>query len=121
MNEQEWLQTARNNRDKLVSLLRQYHPASKNPNGRRMSITAVSAENALRAIRRDIKESFKGDPVDKFNKALDNGSFARVYTLLNDAWCGVPESTDCWSVTGFTEAVRLLEDPPGPDYDEEND
>lgn len=29
-----------------------------------------------------------------------------------DAWFGVPESTSCWSIPGFGQAVDLLDDPP---------
>ena len=33
-------------------------------------------------------------------------------SLLNSAWFGVPESTQCWKLEGFKEAIDLLEDPP---------
>jgi len=43
---------------------------------------------------------------------LDAQDISKAMKLLNDAWFGVPESTDCWQIYGFKEAVDLLDDPP---------
>lgn len=39
-----------------------------------------------------------------------------LYAVLSDGWMAVPESTDCWNIEGFANAVSLLDDPP--EYDE---
>ena len=63
-------------------------------------------------IRRGMVIVFEGDPCREFDIALAAGDIQKVTNLLNDAWFGVPESTRCWQIEGFTEAVGLLEDPP---------
>lgn len=120
MNEQEWIAYAKENRENLVSLLKSYHPVMRQP-GRRQGdyITAPNAENACTKVRKSIRENFEGDPVKQFNEALDSDNWSIINTLLNHAWFGVPESISCWDITGFREAVKLMEDLPNDDDEEE--
>lgn len=116
MTSQEWLERARANAEVLRSLIRNYHPGigrilNDNPP---VEITAPGAEAACQVIREKIRreESGKGDPVARFDQELAAGNVQNLGALLNGAWFGVPESTSCWHITGFKEAVELLEDPP---------
>jgi hypothetical protein len=59
-----------------------------------------------------IAESGKMNPVAQFDSALAAGDIGQLMTLLNGAWFGVPESTECWGIEGFKIAVDLMDDPP---------
>lgn len=109
----EWLKEARDNREKLVSLIKSYHPVNRQP-GRRSQdhITAPNAEMACTVVRKQIRENFEGDPVKEFNEALDTGDIPKIYRLLDQTWFGVPETTSCWRIDGFREAVDLMDDMP---------
>lgn len=113
MTEQEWLDEARSNAPQLRDLLREFHPANRQP-GRRPTdfITAPGAEAACTQVRKSIRENHEGDPVNQFDEALADNDLHTVWKLLNQAWFGVPESTTCWQIPGFREAVGLLEDLP---------
>lgn len=113
MTTQEWLAIAKDNAEVLWSLIRRYHPVSiaKNPRGD-VRISAPLAEAACENIRQEIIREDKGDPVHQFNCALESNDIWTLNTLLNEAWFGVPETTDCWRITGFAEAVELMEDLP---------
>jgi hypothetical protein len=121
MNKQEWLALAAHNRDQLKSLLSTYHPINRLPFRRQEhNITASAAESACEAIRVDINKRYVADPrprdpLGELDRAIDSGDIGVIQNLLNEAWFGVPESTDCWRIPGFTEAVELLEDPPDPE------
>ena len=113
MTTQEWLSAAASDAYELKDLLRHYHPASPLTADRlQMRITARGAEDACIVVRNDIRQNFEGDPVAQFDEALAEKNVGKINTLLNDAWFGVPESTECWTVTGFAEAVALIEDLP---------
>jgi hypothetical protein len=106
---------------RLRELLAEYHPVNQQrarpyPVG---PITAPGAEAACEVVRGDIAKNFEGDPVIEFDDALERGDEIKIAKLLNDAWFGVPETTSCWRIPGFREAVDLLEDPP--DDEEENE
>lgn len=81
-------------------------------------------QRPLQVLREAMSErdDNKGDPVTRFNAALSAGDVGAIMTVLNEAWFGVPESTSCWRIQGFAEAVGLLEapldddrEPPHPD------
>jgi hypothetical protein len=126
MTEHEWLEQTRRDAFNLTYLIDSYHPASYNsaaPAGRDprkpgpgLPITAPNAESASNAIRQKIRDEADGKkPAIKFKAALESGDTGTLMSLLNQAWFGVPESTSCWGIRGFSEAVRLLEDPPEPE------
>jgi hypothetical protein len=116
MTKQEWIDQAREHADDLRSLVSEYHPTCIL--GRKRShdhpITAPNAESACRAIRSKIavEQEMKPDAVGRFDQALAVGDWQTISCLLSDAWFGVPESTSCWSIRGFSAAVDLMDDPP---------
>ena len=110
MTEQEWISQAKQNRDKLASLLSMFHPVTLHKTD--MKITAKAAELACENVRQSIRHNFEGSPVKQFDEALAVNDINTVNRLLNEAWFGVPESTSCWSIEGFKEAVELMEDLP---------
>ncbi len=116
MTKLEWIEQAKLSRDALRDFVADYHPASvRYPSilDVRMPITAPSAEAACRTVREKIKSEYTdAAPAVLFGRALDDQDFHTLYRLLNSAWFGVPESTSCWQVPGFNQAVALLEDPP---------
>ena len=111
MIKEEWFKEADDNRDKLISLVSQYHPSSQRA-GKSLRITAFRAEQACAEIRKNIKTIRTEDPVERFKLALDLKDTNTSLLILNETWFGVPESTDCWSIPGFSEAVDLMTDPP---------
>lgn len=113
-NNQQWIDRVLEHRDKLRALIVNYHPASRGfRQGRQgMPITAPGAEAACEVVRQQIKQEHAQDPASRFDAALASGDVYTIYGLLQSAWFGVPESTSCWSIPGFGEAVDLLDDPP---------
>jgi hypothetical protein len=85
-----------------------------------MKITAAQAEMACAAVRQSIatEQVGKPTPASRFDDALATDDISQLNSLLDDAWFGVPESTDCWGIEGFSEAVELLDSLP--DEDEED-
>lgn len=120
MTTQDWLAQARRDAGTLAQLLSTYHPLNR-PAGRGYTdqrITAAGAEAACEAVRAQVAAEGGGDPVVRFNAALNSGDAACAFGLLNEAWFGVPESTACWQIDGFSEAVALCEDPPGDERED---
>lgn len=123
MTTHDWLTNARHDVEKLKDLLRAYHPTMlRGPldtleDRRRygLHITAPAAEAACEAVREDVRKNFEGDPVTQLDEALAADDVGKVISLLNQAWFGVPESSSCWNIPGFREAVALLEEPPDDD------
>lgn len=128
MTTQEWIAQARQHRDLLVDLVGTYHPAmypAPKPEGARgrlvgqppgnLPITAPNAEAACMMIREKIREETEESPIGALKDALDAGDVDKVNSLLSSAWFGVPESTSCWQIPGFKEAVDLMDDPPEPE------
>lgn len=118
MTTQEWLEKTRHDADKIRGLIRDFHPSA---GARRKSIgpiTAQNAEIACERVRQQIAATEAIDPIKRFDKALTDGDVGELISVMNGAWFGVPESTSCWRLEGFTEMVALMEDPP--DDDEED-
>jgi hypothetical protein len=114
MNAKEWMIEVVENKETLLSLIRNYHPSSQERGRPRYygRITAPEAEQACQNIREKIREENSDNPVTRFEAALLNNNAIEVIRILEEAWFGVPESTGCWSITGFPQAVDLLDDPP---------
>lgn len=130
MTQQEWLEAAR--LPVLRELIANWHPSARQPraiqqesvllaNGEavavpvpeaNMTITAPNAEAACQQIRQEIRRQEPTDPVARWDAALAAGNIGELSCLLDGAWFGVPESTQCWQIPGFSEAVALLDDPP---------
>lgn len=115
----EYLKQVREHEQKLRSFVSVWHPASraKRP---KLRITAKAAEAACAGIRNEIAAEgvLVLTPAERFDKALREGNAREIDDLLNSAWFGVPESTECWNIEGFSQAVDLMGDPP---YDEEEE
>ena len=127
MTSQKWLQKANDNKETLRHLVGCFHPNAQhsiheNQDGlleiigidpTYLPITAPGVELAIAPIRKAIKRENDGfDPVARLDRGLLDNDVSVLMTVLNEAWFGVPESTNCWGIKGFKEAVSLLEDPP---------
>ena len=110
MTKLDWLAFAKENEQKLCRLMHNYHPFYRKGMHPKMHITAQRAERACEFLRREIVQSFQGDtPVDAFKFALESGHAPLIYTLMNETWIGVPESTAAYQIDGFNECCELLE------------
>jgi hypothetical protein len=79
-----------------------------------LEITAPNAEVARQTVVKHMlmNGECQGDPVKRLEVALAVGNIGEINSILNRAWFGVPESTSCWNIRGFKEAVDLMDDPP---------
>lgn len=113
MTRSRWLQQVSDHAGELRQLVGDYHPSTKRerpfPVG---PITAPGAEQACVEVREKIRNEESSDPVVRFDRALALGDIGELNTLLNGAWFGVPESTGCWSIPGFSIACDLMDDLP---------
>ena len=132
MDSKEWFERLKENEELLKSFVASWHPSARFPkaiqrksviltNGdavavdvpeAHLPITAPAAEAACESIRREIRKESPENPREKWDRAVSTSDTSTLYSLLNSAWFGVPESRGCWSIAGFSEAVELLEDPP---------
>lgn len=112
MTKEQWFKKVTASQDSLIKLIQDFHPAALHPKSSFLSITASNAEAACAVVRQDIRKNFEGDPVWEFITAIAHEDTKKIYSLLSHAWFGVPESTACWRVPGFREAVDLLDEPP---------
>lgn len=111
MNNAEWTAKAKASRDKLEKFVSDWHPRSPKQASTKDTITAPVSETARHIVVEHVRKQEKPNPVERFRAALDAGNGMEVCNILNAAWFGVPETTACWSYTGFSEAVDLMEDP----------
>lgn len=113
MTNKQWINQARVHKDDLLDLMANYHPRSDGFRSGGMPITAKAVEVACQTVRSQIAaEPATYPPTVAFVRALDNNDVETAMSLISDTWFGVPESTDCWRLRGFKEAVDLLDDPP---------
>ena len=114
MTKQEWLDQVKANEPVLREFVLRWHPAARNGFGNTLPITAPNPEMARRACVKQIqREDFKKpDVLTRWERALAEGDVRELYSLLDSAWFGVPESTGCWGAKGFAEAVDLLGEIP---------
>ena len=122
MKKELWIQFIRENVAKLVMLVEKYHPTNladiAKPNPSLVGpITAKMAEQSCAAIRESIARVKTTDPVERFQDALNVEDIGELCSVLQETWFGVPETSSCWKIPGFREAVRLLESPPCPEDD----
>ena len=119
----KWLEYARQHKAVLTTLVAAYHPVNMDLDKWRPSPLYIAAENACQQVRHMIAEREQGEgirpsPTVRIQLAIDDGDVGEVMALLNAAWFGVPESTGCWGLMGFKEAVELLDQPPYEDEEE---
>jgi len=124
MTKERWLEKVKESQVKLAGLISEYHPAARSKVRDRemanrvadsMPITAPTAERACRNVREKIAGEYKTDPLMDFDNAIKAEDISAIYSILSGAWFGVPESTSCWKIPGFREAVDLMDDPPDPE------
>lgn len=115
MLKKDWIAKVKANADVLKDLVGTYHPANLRPHSGNdvMSpeITAPQAERACEIVREQIRKTSFERPDVQFNTALQNEDADALHSLLSSTWFGVPESTSCWQIPGFSVAVDLLDDP----------
>ena len=127
MTKAGWLSAVEKNKDVIGKLLEQYHPRSVKRKMESLRITAPAAEAAAENVRRHIVHrqmlaaATASQPEDQFAEALASQDARRIFRLLEELWFGVPESSDCWQLPGFTTCVELLDDPPEDDYNPNED
>lgn len=114
MTKERWLEQVTSHGKELRELIADYHPAARIQRFTRdsMVITAPNAEAACENVRESIRNKETEDPLVKWDKAVAEGNVEEIMSLLDGAWFGVPESTECWNIPGFSKAVDLLDDPP---------
>lgn len=109
----------------LCDFVLNYHPSYDGVSSHKQifeKITAPAAQNMCNIVVEHIKKNNTEDPYCRFLSAVKTKDYSEVYTVLNQCWFNVPESTSCWAIEGFSEAVAILGDPPDdfdPSYDEE--
>ena len=91
-------------RHKLEDIVNGYHPSK----GRHYSgtITAPGAEAARQDV---VAEVEREGPID-IKKIIDNRDKDKFLNALNATWFGIPESTDCWNIPGFSELCTICEE-----------
>lgn len=115
MTKNSWIKKVNDNKNYLSEFILNWHSSStKYSENSDMKITAPNAEQMCNVVREEIikNEKQKDLPIDRFNKALDENDIDEIYSLLSDSWFGVPESTSCWKIKGFSVACDLLDDFP---------
>lgn len=115
MLKQDWIAKVKENADVLRDFVDSYHPTNLQSHFDNdvMSpeITAPQAERACEIVREQIRTTSFERPDVQFNVALKNEDTDALSSLLSAVWFGVPESTSCWGIPGFSVAVDLLDDP----------
>lgn len=115
MTKSRWLGIVNDHASELRELVANYHPSATAPRRKRMPITTTAPEAACEMIREQIKAEAPTDPLARWDKAISEQNISEINSLLNDAWFGVPESTECWSIPGFGIACDLMDDLPEPE------
>lgn len=126
---QEWIEKVQQNASVLREFVGNWHPSARFPEALQQEsvllmdgdavavpqsfpITAPAAELACQNVRQMIRKEEPNDPVTRFDQALAKADIGEIMSLLEGAWFGVPESTSCWGIKGFSLAVDLMDDPP---------
>lgn len=124
-----WVSRLYHSQRELRELVRRYHPSSKSAievpagSGEELAVstrelqpllpvTAPAAQDCCNKICEEITKRSPDSPVLRYDAALANQDLVELQKLLQEAWFGVPESTSCWLIPGFTVLVDLLDDPP---------
>jgi hypothetical protein len=117
MTEKQWLEKVQENSAVLLAFVNDWHPTRLRERPRLpkpMPITAPNAENSRQLCVASILKEDE-DPMSipqRWQRATDLKDTNEFYSLMNAAWMGVPESTSCWNIEGFSMAANLLSDPP---------
>jgi hypothetical protein len=113
MTKDEWLAKVAINKTVLREYIDEWHPSGSRRDKRQsLPITAPTSEMVRQRLVDVIKTK---DPVKLFDAALEALDFMTIHKLLDETWFGVPESTSCWKIPGFSISVDLMDDPPEPE------
>jgi hypothetical protein len=109
---QNWMERVRSNEEVLTDFISAWHPSKRTQSN--MVITAPRTEACCETVRNDIrtKQQDLAEPEVRFKQAITDNNVDVILGLLSDAWFGVPESKDCWTIPGFAVACDLMDDPP---------
>lgn len=118
MTPEKWLEQFKTNQEKLTNFVSHWCPGARDYGCENVDlpITAPVPESARKSLMKGLQTP---NLKNRWEMAIEANDISILYTFLNRAWMGVPESTSCWRLEGFREAVALLEDPP--EYDEPPD
>lgn len=120
MTTAEWLEKCRRNRRNLLRLIGDWHPGSR-PHIRNETAQFAPQAACNTVCNKILQEGRWLMPGQQFLAALDRSDVGTAHRILSETWFGVPESTACWSLLGFADAVDLLDDPPDDWEDEADD
>ena len=114
----DWLCYAKDNEAVLVKFVEKWTPMGTGRTAYAGPITAPGAEFCRQHIAAAIAKEQTGKlPGAALSDAIKQERIDLITTILNRAWFGVPETTSCWNIPGFSEAVCLLENLPEDDHD----
>ena len=106
-NQNDWWELLTENRMLIRQLIEAFHPASNSRCGRKMPITAATAERFCEAVRRRVEEESFVNPLDQFDVYEKGHDGASMVDLLHQTWFGIPESMDAHSLPGFHDLCEL--------------
>jgi hypothetical protein len=107
------LEIIQENREVLGDLIASYHPASRTSRrSQSLPITAPDVERNCDIVRGiiELEESVMVmSPLERFDRAIGSGDFREIDSLFQSTWFGVPESTSCWEIPGFSLMVDIMD------------
>ena len=114
MTSEAFLSKCAEHQGRLETYLQQWHPRSREfVFTEEHHASAPGAQFACNRACAKIQKTPAGlPPVAAFKEALEKRDVKVAYSLLNDAWFGLPETTEWRQFEGAREAVGLIEDPP---------
>jgi hypothetical protein len=107
MTTDEWLALYEDNKEDIRRLIRDWHPALNTVPHRRDRITAPEAEQTCESIRQTIREMTTEDPLAALDRAVAARELPEAINIVNEAWFGIPESTDSRGLKGFFVLCEL--------------
>lgn len=113
ITKEDWLRKILSNKMLLREYIDRWHPnGTQRAHQAPMPVTAATPELVRQRLLDDIKTK---DPAARFDEACERHDFMTIHKLLDETWFGVPESTSCWKIPGFSLSVDLMDDPPEPE------
>ena len=108
----DWWKELETNWDDIVYLVHQFHPYYQRKHSLRpiqgldfeelkYPITAPAAETACEVVRNKIRSEALNDPVEAMKEARIVKDGDTIWSILNQTWFGLPESTEVRYLPGF--------------------
>lgn len=107
MTATEWWKLFEAHQEDLRNLVVTYHPDARYKN--KFPITAMSAESACQFVRKQIRRESNITLSDRFTMAVVDHNIDTLIRLFNEAWFGMPESTEVRREPGFFVLCELCE------------